>query len=86
MIAAHVEQLSQAIDALARKAEGPQDLALRIRTDFPDEPVRVLRRAIFYAITDPGRSDGDTMLRLQGAAMALKNIGSSHRVLDRPGP
>lgn len=78
MIGAHVEQLALAIDALALKAKGPRDLARLIRADFPDEPVRTLRHAIFYAITDPARSDGEAMLRLQGAAIALKNAHDLH--------
>lgn len=71
MIDPHVEELALAIDAMARRARDARNLAAAIRRAYPGEPVAILRRAIYYAVTDPDRTDGDVTLKLFDAAYAI---------------
>jgi len=71
MIEPRITAMAIAINALAARAPSGESLAASIRSAFPDEPVRTLRRAIFYAVTDPERRDGEAITRLHDAAMIL---------------
>lgn len=71
MIEPGIAMMAIAIDALAADAPSGESLAASIRSAFPDEPVRALRRAIFYAVTDPERRDSVVITRLHDAAMVL---------------
>jgi hypothetical protein len=71
MIDPHVEALALAIDAMARRSGDAADLVTAIRRAYPDEPIVTLRRAIYYAVTDPDRTDGVLTLKLFDAAFAI---------------
>ncbi len=71
MIDPHVEELARAIDAIAREDGDAHDLAAAIRRAYPEEPILILRRAIYYAVTDPDRTDGVLTLKLFDAAYAI---------------
>ncbi len=55
MIDPHVQALSLAIEAMADRCSDGRALADAIRHAYPEEPIPVLRRAIYYAVTDPDR-------------------------------
>lgn len=71
MIDPHVEELAFAIDAMARRSGDAAALVAAIRRAYPEEPVITLRRAIYYAVTDPDRTDGVLTLKLFDAAYAI---------------
>ncbi|MCX5512961.1 hypothetical protein C3941_02250 [Kaistia algarum] len=71
MIDPHVEELALAIDAIARRSSDAADLVAAIRRAYPDEPIVTLRRAIYYAVTDPDRTDEVLTLRLFDVAFAI---------------
>ncbi|HWJ71984.1 MAG TPA: hypothetical protein VNX29_02345 [Kaistia sp.] len=71
MIDPHVAELARAIDAMARRAGDAHELTAAIRRAYPTEPIVILRRAIYYAVTDPDRMDGDVTMKLFDAAYAI---------------
>ena len=71
MIDPHVEELAVAIDAMASQNGDAHELAAAIRRAYPAEPILILRRAIYYAVTDPDRADGALTLKLFDAAYAI---------------
>ena len=71
MIDLHVLELSLAIEDAAGRARDGDELADLILDAYPAESVLVLRRAIYYAVTDPGRKDGALTLKLFEAAFAI---------------
>lgn len=76
MIEPHVAELSLAIEAMARQARSAHELADALRRRYPDEPISVLRRAIFFAVTDPARKDDAVTSTMFDAAFAmLEDVG-----------
>ena len=71
MIDPHVKELALAIDAMARQDGDARDLAAAIQRAYPAEPILILRRAVYYAVTDPDRTDGALTLKLFDAAYAI---------------
>lgn len=75
MLDPHVRELSAAADA----RDGAQ-LAAAIRRAFPGEPAAILRRAVYYAVTDPDRRDGALIGKHYDAAFALQGVGGAEAI------
>lgn len=71
MIEPHVVELSLAIETMANQARSANELADALRRSYPDVPISMLRRAIFFAVTDPNRKDSAVTSRLFDAAFAM---------------
>ncbi|MCX5494443.1 hypothetical protein OSH11_07010 [Kaistia dalseonensis] len=78
MIDPHVAELSIAIEAAARLARDGDELAASICRAYPHEPIPVLRRALYYAVTDPDRRDDAVTMKMFDAAFAIMAATNLH--------